>query len=101
MIPITLGLHLRVDSAQRQVLKCSFQCLCKVGGRVRGGQVHRQSTPGQFNRNRCGQCGFPDTAFTHHHDQAMTIGGDLVDQGLESWRVQFNRRTGRCLRALI
>ena len=88
------------DMAYTSVLKRAIQCLGKVRGRIRSSQVHGQPTSSQLDGNRCGQSRFPDTTFAHHHDQAMIIGGDLVDQGLESWSVQFNRRTGRRLRAV-
>src|SRR5690606_37625386 len=54
--------------------------LRQVGGRVRRGEMHRQAAPREGGGYRRGDGGLAHAALPHDHDQAVAVGGYVVDE---------------------
>ncbi len=77
---VTLGFGARVDATHLQMGQAACQRLAEMRGGVRGGEVHRQATACQLHRHGGRQGGFTHPALAHQHDEAVTVGGQLVNQ---------------------
>ena len=86
-LPVALGFGVGVDAADRQMLHGAMQRLGEMRGRVGGGEMNRQPAPRQFDGDRRRQRRLADAALAHQHDKPMAVGGDVIHEIGEAWRV--------------
>ena len=87
---VTLGLGVGVDATHLKMGQATCQRLAQVCGGIRGGEVHRQAAARQLHRHGGSQSGFAHPALAHQHDEAVTVGGQLVYQRTQlgpSWQM--------------
>ena len=93
MLAVARRLGGRVDAADGELIERAFQRLGQVGGRVGGGEMHRQAAPGKLHRHRRGEGRLAHAALAHQHHQPVAVGGDAVHQPGDVR--QGGRRDGR------
>jgi hypothetical protein len=90
---VALGFGVGVDAADSlRWGSAAVQRVGQVGGRIGGGQVHRQAAPGQLHGHGRRQGGLADPALAHQHHQAVAVGGDAVHQRRQAGAMHHRHR---------
>ena len=80
MLTIAFRFLVRIDPADLQVVKATVQGHAEMRRRIRCCQMDIKSHVGQPDSNGSSHRGFPHATFTHQHNQAMFITGNIINQ---------------------
>ncbi|MNI75881.1 hypothetical protein D3C73_1320670 [compost metagenome] len=80
MLTIAFSFLERIDPADLQIVEAAVEGCAEMRCRIRCCQMDIKSHFGQSDSNGSRHRGFPYTTFTHQHDQAMLITGNIIDQ---------------------
>ena len=93
MLPVSLRLRGGIDAAQAQMVERTVKGIREVRRRIGCGEMNRQLAAREFHGDGGSKRRLADAAFSHHHDQAMFVPGDFIDQCGQIGRA------GKCLRS--